>query len=361
MRAVVWSGPFDLALKEVPVPTPKSGEVLVKTEVVGICGSDIEIYNGRFKQSVPPMIIGHEGGGYVQAVGEGVRSVKPGDRVIVECVLSCGRCEYCKQGRFGLCESGGVLGMVGAQGEYAEYFVAPEKNCHRLPDEISWPEAGLIDTLAGPEYAVSRLLATGYAGRSGDEPGCPATWAVFGPGPAGLFFCALAKIRGARRVFLVGTRDYRLEYGPQFGADVLVHAGKENPVDVIRSGTGGKGAEVVIEAAGSETALSQCFRSVKKGGYVFIYGVFGGGPVPLDVQPIQYHELVVHGTANVLYPPAIEHIRKRAIRVDNLVTHRLTLEELPEAFARGLIEKKLDNFGRYMKGVVMPNLKGGGR
>jgi L-iditol 2-dehydrogenase len=187
MRAVVWSGPFDLALKEVPVPTPKSGEVLVKTEVVGICGSDIEIYNGRFKQSVPPMIIGHEGGGYVQAVGEGVRSVKPGDRVIVECVLSCGRCEYCKQGRFGLCESGGVLGMVGAQGEYAEYFVAPEKNCHRLPDEISWPEAGLIDTLAGPEYAVSRLLATGYAGRSGDEPGCPATWAVFGPGPAGLF------------------------------------------------------------------------------------------------------------------------------------------------------------------------------
>jgi L-iditol 2-dehydrogenase len=352
MKAVVWNGPFDIALKDVPVPTPRKGEVLVRTKVVGICGSDIEIYNGRFKQSVPPMIIGHEGGGIVHAVGGGVRSVKPGDRVIVECVLSCGQCEYCKQGRFGLCDNGGVLGMVGAQGEYAEYFVAPEKNCHRLPDEISWPEAGLIDTLAGPEYAMSRITAASQGAVT-----TPRTWAIFGPGPAGLFFCALAKLQGARKVFLVGTREYRLEYGPQFGADVLINAGRDDAVDVIRSGTEGKGVDVVIEAAGSDAALTQCIRSVKKGGFVFIYGVFGTGPVPLDIQPIQFFELIVHGTANVLYPPAIEHIKTRAIRVDKLVTHRLALEELPEAFSRELIEKKLEHYAHYMKGVVMPDLK----
>jgi L-iditol 2-dehydrogenase len=249
--------------------------------------------------------------------------------------------------------------MVGAQGEYAEYFAAPEKNCHRLPEEISWPEAGLIDTLAGPEYALTRIEATAGSEELGGAPLLRGVWAVFGPGPAGLFFCALAKLRGARKVILVGTRDYRLEYGPRFGADVLVHAGREDAVEAIKSGTGGKGAEVVVEAAGSDKALAQCFRSVRKGGYVFVYGVFGGGPVALDIQPIQYHELLVHGTANVLYPPAIEHIRTRAIRVETLVTHRLSLEELREAFSRGLIENRLEGFAHYMKGVVTPNRKEG--
>ena len=141
MKAAVWNGPGDMAIKDVPVPAPSRGEVLVKTRAVGICGSDLEIYNGRFKQTIPPLILGHEGGGVIHSVGEGVSSVKEGDRVIVECVLYCGKCEYCKKGRFGLCDDGRILGMIGAQGEYAEYFVVPEKNCHILPHEISWPEA----------------------------------------------------------------------------------------------------------------------------------------------------------------------------------------------------------------------------
>jgi len=339
MKAAVWNGPYDLSIKDVPVPSPSQGEVLIKTKVVGICGSDLEIYDGRFKQSIPPLILGHEGGGIVHAKGEGVSTVKEGDRVIVECVLYCGKCEYCKKGYFGLCESGGVLGMIGAQGEYAEYFVAPEKNCHILPDEITWPEAGLIDTLAGPVYSIGKM----------DIP-LDSTVAVFGPGPAGLFFCTLAKMRGATKIFLVGTREYRLKYGPQYGADTLINVRKENAVDIIREATDGKGVDIVIEAAGSEKALNEGLHVLKKAGVFMIYGVFGAGPIPVDVQPIQLYEFTVLGSSNINYPPAIKLLKNGLVNVKDLVSHTFTLKELPEAFSSGLIEKRI---GNYMKGVVL--------
>jgi len=339
MKAAVWNGPYDLSLQDVDVPSPKRGEVLIETKAVGICGSDLEIYDGRFTQSIPPLILGHEGGGIVHTVGDGVSTVKKGDRVIVECVLSCGRCEYCRKGLYGLCDNGGVLGMVGANGEYAEFFVAPEKNCHALPDEISWPEAGLIDTLAGPVYATARL----------NFP-LESSVAVFGPGPAGLFFCALSKLRGAEKVFLVGTREYRLKHGPEYGADRLINVHEEDAVEAIKAETDGKGVDIVIEAAGSEKALNESLSVLKKGGVMLLYGVFGGGPVSVNVQPIQMSEFTVLGTATVDYPPAIKLIKTGKIKVQGLVSHRFTLEQLPEAFLSGLIEKRHEN---YMKGVVL--------
>ncbi len=159
MKAVVWKVPYNLSLDETARPSPAQGEVLVKTKVVGVCGSDLDIYEGRFKQAAPPMIIGHEGGGVVESLGPGAAVMEPGDRVMVECILHCGKCEYCRDGRYGLCNNGRALGMVGADGEYAEYVTAPAQNCHTLPDEISWPEAGMIDTLAGPVHALKGIHA----------------------------------------------------------------------------------------------------------------------------------------------------------------------------------------------------------
>jgi len=339
MKAAVWNGPYDLSIQDVDVPSPGRGEVLIETKAVGICGSDLEIYDGRFKQSVPPLILGHEGGGIVHTVGDGVSMVHKGDRVSVECVLSCGRCEYCKKGLSGLCENGGVLGMIGANGEYAEFFVAPEKNCHVLPDEISWSEAGLIDTLAGPAYAASKL----------NFP-LDSSVAVFGPGPAGLFFCALSKLRGAAKVFLVGTRDYRLKHGPEYGADRLINVHEEDAVESIKAETEGKGVDIVIEAAGSEGALNGSLGVLKKGGVMLLYGVHGGGPVSVNVQPIQMFEYTVLGSATIDYPPAIKLIKTGKIKVQDLVSHRFTLDQLPKAFSSGLIEKRHEN---YMKGVVL--------
>jgi 2-desacetyl-2-hydroxyethyl bacteriochlorophyllide A dehydrogenase len=339
MKAAVWNGPYDLSIQDVEVPSPGRGEVLIETKAVGICGSDLEIYDGRFKQSVPPLILGHEGAGIVHTVGDGVSMVHKGDRVSVECVLSCGRCQFCKKGLFGLCENGGVLGMTGANGEYAEFFVAPEKNCHILPDEISWSEAGLVDTLAGPVYAVAKL----------NFP-LESSVAVFGPGPAGLFFCALSKLRGAEKVFLVGTREYRLKHGPEYGAERMLNVHEEDAVESIKAETEGKGVDIVIEAAGSEKALNGSLSVLKKGGVMLLYGVLGGGPISVNVQPIQLLEYTVLGSATVEYPPAIKLIRTGKIKVQNLVSHRFTLDQLPKAFSSGLIEKRHEN---YMKGVVL--------
>lgn len=341
MKAAVWNGPFKLSIEEVPRPSPTEGEVLIKTKVVGICGSDREIFEGRFKQSIAPLTIGHEGGGVVEEVGPGVSGLKKGDRVIVEALLFCGKCENCLRGRYHLCAHHRVLGMIGANGEYADYFVAPEENCHPLPDAISWKEAGLVDTLAGPVHGMTSI----------DVP-LKSSVAVFGPGPAGLFFCRLAKLRGAAKVYLVGTRENRLNFGAHYGADVVLDVAKQDAVGEILTDTSGRGVDIVVEAAGSEKALNEGISVLKKGGVLVVYGVFGGGPVAVDIQPIQINELTLVGINGYpfKYPLAIELIRDGRVDVKSLISHTFTLDELPEVFTSGFIAQRREG---YMKGVVV--------
>ena len=341
MKAAVWNGPYELSIKQVPRPSPASGEVLIKTKVVGICGSDREVFEGRFKQAIPPLILGHEGGGMVEEVGPDVRKLKKGDRVIVEALLFCGECENCQKSRYNLCVHHKVFGMIGVPGEYADYFAAPEKNCHILPEKVSWEEAGLIDTLAGPVHGISRL----------DVP-LRGSVAVFGPGPAGLFFCRLAKLRGAAKVFLVGTRDNRLDYGKSYGADLAINASKKDAVEQILGATGGRGVDIVIEAAGSEKALNDGMKVLIKGGQLLIYGVFGGGPIAVDIQPIQINEYSIIGINGYpyKYPQTIKLIEDGLVDVKSLVSHRFSLEQLPDLFSSGFIAERREN---YMKGVVL--------
>jgi (R,R)-butanediol dehydrogenase / meso-butanediol dehydrogenase / diacetyl reductase len=277
----------------------------------------------------------------VEEVGPGVRRFKKGDRVIVEALLFCGQCDNCLVGRYNLCINHRVIGMIGWHGEYAEYFVAPEKNCHLLPQRISWEEAGLIDTLAGPVHAVTSI----------DIP-LRGSVAVFGPGPAGLFFCRLAKIRGAARVYLVGTRDERLAFGKAYGADLVLNANRDDAVREILKDTGGKGVDVFVEAAGSEKALNDGMKALRKGGLVLVYGVFGGGPIPVDIQPIQLHEFLVVGINGYpnKYPLTMKLIEEGIVDVKSLVSHRFSLEQLPGLFSSGFIAQRKEN---YTKGVVL--------
>jgi len=148
----------------------------------------------------------------------------------------------------------------------------------------------------------------------------------------------------------VGTREYRLKHGPEYGADRLINVHEEDAVEAIKAETDGKGVDIVIEAAGSEKALNESLSVLKKGGVMLLYGVLGGGPISVDVQPIQMLEYTVLGSATVDYPPAIKLIKTGKVKVQGLVSHRFTLEQLPGAFSSGLIEKRHEN---YMKGVVL--------
>ena len=337
MKAAMWRGPFELSVEDVPVPKPCKGEVLIKTMVVGVCGSDLEVYEGKFKHAKPPMILGHEGGGIIEELGTGVTGISRGSRVVVECVLHCGTCEFCRKKRYGLCESGKIIGLIGADGEYAEYFVAPAENCYPLPEQIDWSEAAMTDTLAGPQHGLK-----GVEINQGD------TAAVFGAGPAGLLFCALIKERGASSVYIVDIQEHRLQLGLQFGADLTIHAQREESVQIIRDSTGGRGVDVVVEAAGSQKALSEGMQVLRKGGYLLLYGVFGG-PVNVDLQPIQFCEYTVVGSCGLDYPAALEFIGRRTVPVERMVTHRFELEGLVDAFESGMIREQRDG---YIKGVV---------
>jgi len=342
MKAVVYKEPKVLALiTDAAKPEPSPHQVLLETKAVGICGSDLGIYEGKFPKINPPLIIGHEGGGIVRAVGEKVTTVKEGDHVTVSPVLYCGRCEYCKRGEYILCDDGATIGMIDAQGEYAEFFVAPEQNCHLLPDDLSWTVAALVDTLAGPVHETGRI----------DVP-LRSSVAVFGPGPAGLFFCRLAKLRGASKVYLIGTREERLRLGPQYGADVTINIHAESAVDLILGYTRGRGVDIVIEAAGSQQALTDGFQVLRKGGVFLAYGVYHGGPVSVDMQRVVLNEFSVLGVCNNTdgYPVAIELLSMGIIDVAPLITHTFTLDDLPKAFASGLIKERRDG---YIKGVVV--------
>ena len=274
MKALVYEGPRKVTLKDMPKPTAGYREVLIETKAVGICGSDLGIYKGEFPKIEPPLIIGHEGGGIVREVGNGVTAVKEGDRVAVSPILYCGHCDFCRQGRFSLCDNLQTIGMIGAQGEYAEYFVTPEQNCDILPQSIPWPIVGLIDTLAGPALAMQR-------------PKLPlgATVAVFGPGPAGLFFAKLAKLSGAAEVYLMGTRDERLALGPKYGADLTINVHQEDTKSTILGHTKGKGVDVVIEAAGSAQSLNEAIAILRKGGSLLLYGVYDTKPIAVPMLP----------------------------------------------------------------------------
>jgi len=337
MKAAVWRGPCEFSVEDVPAPRPGEGEVLIKTAVVGVCGSDLEVYEGSFKHAKPPMILGHEGGGIVEELGTGVVGISRGSRVMVECVLHCGTCQFCEEKRYGLCENGRTIGLIDADGEYAEYFVAPAENCYPLPEQMSWEQAAITDTLAGPQHGLKGISI---------EQGKSAV--VFGAGPAGLFFCSLLKERGASSVFIVDVQEHRLKLGPQFGADLAIHAGQEDTVKTILESTGGRGVDVVVEAAGSSKALGEGMQVLRKGGYVLLYGVFGG-PVNVDLQPIQFCEYTVVGSCGLDYPAALEFLGRQSMPVEQLVTHRFDLESLVDAFKNDLIREQKDG---YIKGVV---------
>jgi len=341
MKALVYEGPSKVTLRDMPKPKAGRGQVLIETKAVGICGSDLGIYKGEFPNINPPLIIGHEGGGIVRDVGHGVTTLKEGDRVAVSPILYCGRCEFCHQGRYSLCDDLQTMGMIGAHGEYAEYFAAREQNCHVLPDSLPWTTAGLIDTLAGPILAMSRM----------DLP-LGGSVAIFGPGPAGLFFSRLSKLSGASEVYLVGTREERLKHGPTYGADVTINVHKENTTQKIRELTRGRGVDRVIEAAGSEQALSDAVAVLRKGGLILLYGVYDTAPLPVLMQRFVLDELSCFGIADNTagYPLAIKLLSNGTVLVDPILTHKLTLEELPQAFSSGLIEKRLEG---YIKGVVV--------
>lgn len=333
MKAVVFYGPGDIRFGEVATPAPGPGEVLVRIGSALTCGTDLKTYRRGHPVMIKktPALFGHEWAGTIEAVGDGVDHVRAGDRVVGANSAPCHRCLPCRIGRVNLCEDLEFL-----NGAYAEYIRVPARivaqNLLTLPEHLGFAQAALVEPLACALYAIER---------SGVTPG--QTLCIFGAGPMGLLLIQVAKRQGVR-VIVVGKGKYRLAKAAEAGADEILEAAQGEKViaEVRRLTTEGRGADVTIEATGKPEVWEQAVEVTRKAGTVVLFGGCEPGTTfHVDTRRMHYEELMLLG----VFHHTPRHIREALalldlglVNADLLLTHRMALSALPEAFellARG--------------------------
>ena len=261
MRAQVIEAPGKMVLKQVPVPEITPDEVLIKVSMCGICGTDWKIYKGEYASEFLPMISGHEFWGVIEEVGSNARGLKKGDRVAVDICLPCGTCYYCRRGDALLCETFTQLG-IHTDGAFAEYVKAPWKNCYLIPDEVDSLSAAFVEPLTAVMQAAKKM-----------DLSIASSVVIIGTG-LGILHGALAKLRGAAPVIVIGRSESKLRLAKQLGADYTININEvDDPVAEVKKLTGGVGADYVLESVGTPETYEQAFAMVRRGGKVESFGI----------------------------------------------------------------------------------------
>lgn len=269
MKAAVYKGVRNVVLEERPMPVAGPGQAVVKVEYCGICGTDVHAYK-ETGMCEPPVVFGHETVGTVYQIGEGVTSVKVGDRVAVGPPGNCGECHNCLQGRASICTKGFMLttGITSnTDGGYAEYLLVrnPAKMCIALPKNLSFEEAVLFDVIATSFHGIRRSTF-----KLGDDV------VVIGTGPIGLSAIMLLKLGGAGKLIVVVRSEAKAKIAKAYGADYVIDQTKVPDLGAaVRELTGGKGADVTFESAGAPEAFANALNVTRSGGQVMIVGVSG--------------------------------------------------------------------------------------
>jgi L-iditol 2-dehydrogenase len=339
MRAWVLDGPNELHLVEKSVPVPKRAEVLVRIDAVAICATDLEIIEmgtPALIEGGPPFhknfTPGHEYMGTVAALGPGVDEYRVGERVTVEIHAGCGQCKRCRQGMYTSCHNYGLnYGNVDkghrangftTDGGFAEYAINNINTLSRVPDDMSDEEATLVVTAGTSMYGLTEVGGL-VAGES---------VVVTGPGPIGLLAVAVAKALGASPVILSGTRDARLDIGRKLGADRVVNIKKESLVSVVKEMTG-RGADYVIECAGTETAINEATQMTNRGGKICL-AAFPHEPVLADIGALVKNNIYVYGIrgeGKSATRRAMALMAAKRFDATLIHTHTFPLAELPTA------------------------------
>jgi len=317
MRAAVWYNNRDVRVEEMPVPKIGAGELLLRIEASGICGSDVMEW---YRRDRAPLVLGHEIGGQVVEVGDGVEGFKGGDRVSAAHHVPCNTCYYCLRGHHTMCDT--LRKTNFDPGGFAEYVRVPAINVDRgvfpLPDEMSYEEATFIEPLA----CVLRGQRVANM-----PPGSSVL--VIGSGIAGLLHLQLARTLGARRVVATDVNDFRLNAAKRFGADAAMPA-KEYSPDRLREVNDGYLADLVIVGTGAAAAVNQALASVERGGTILLFAPTDPGvSIPISLNEVFWRTDVTlttsYGACPYDYQTALDIIRAGAIPVRQMITHRLPL------------------------------------
>ena len=328
MKALVYHGPGKKAWEDVPKPEILADtDAIVRVDAVTICGTDLHILKGDVPAVTDGRILGHEAVGTVESVGPGVKNVKPADKVLVSCITSCGTCRYCREARYGQCLGGGgwILGHL-IDGTQAEYIRVP------FADTSTYPApAGVSDEAT---LMVADILPTGYevgvlAGkvRPGDVV------AVVGAGPIGLSVIMGSRLYSPAHVVAIDLADNRLEAAKQFGADITVNNGREDPAAVLADLTDGLGADVTVEAVGVPATFELAASLVRPCGHVANIGVHGQ-PATLHLEDLWIKDVTITtGLVDAFSSPTFLRLLKgHQIDAERFVTHHFSLDEFERAY-----------------------------
>jgi 2-desacetyl-2-hydroxyethyl bacteriochlorophyllide A dehydrogenase len=320
IKALCVQSPNNMVIEERPMPLIQSPtDVLMKIKAGGICGSDVHIYHGTSSVATYPRVIGHEIVGEVVETGTAVTGFAPGNRVIMDPVISCGECYQCRIGRRNVCGKLQVR-SVHVDGGYQEYIVVPQESIYHLPENISWEEAVMIEPFTIAEQVCSRAEITKED-----------IVFIMGAGPVGLSILKMVKLYGAA-CFISDVMEYKLACAKAYGADHVINAKEVDVKGEIHRLTNGNGTTVVIDAACTTRSFEQALSYVCAAGRVITLG-FGQDPSAINQLSITAREIDVRGSRlhNNKFPTVIDYFKSGKLQVKDMITHRFPFTEVHEA------------------------------
>ena len=335
MKAVRWHGPRDMRLEEVPKPAPQPHEALIRIESAGVCGSDVHYYlEGRIGAQIitPPLILGHEYAGIVEAVGAEADEALAGKRVAVEPGIPCLRCEWCRTGHYNVCGNMFFPGGPGCDGAFCEYMTVHAGFCFPTPASMSPPEAAMIEPVAVALHTVE--LAAFKPGE---------TAAVIGLGPIGLLTAQIAKLSGVSMLYGSDLLGYRVDAGRRYGVDAAFNAGTGDTIDWIMDETEGRGVDVGIDCTNASEGLGLAVSATRPAGRCVLTGISGQDTDPVPVSAARRRELNLQWCRRFRhnFPTAMALAASGKLDLRSLITHSFPLERTPEALE--LVAETRDN------------------
>ncbi len=328
MKALILSDYKKLDLVDMQKPRLLDDGLLIRVHACGICGSDVHGYDGSTGRRLPPIVMGHEAAGIVEAVGGAVQDFCPGDHVTFDSTVFCGRCFYCRRGLVNLCDHREVIGASTPEfrrmGAFAEYVTVPARIAYSLPDNMRFEHAALVEAVSVAVHAIS-LTAVAL-----DD-----TVVVVGAGMIGLLALQAAMLAGAGRVFVIDLDDSRLELARSLGAASTFNSNNCDPVSEIRVLTSGRGADIALECVGIPSCVNLAIEAVRKGGIVTLVGNVTPR-VEIGLQSTVTRQIRLQGScaSSGEYPECISLISRGAIRVEPLLSAVASLHEGAAWFRR---------------------------
>jgi 2-desacetyl-2-hydroxyethyl bacteriochlorophyllide A dehydrogenase len=321
MKQAVMTAPGEILIHDIEEPEPGPGEVLLRIQRIGVCGSDVHVYHGMHPYTGYPVVQGHEYSASIEAIGPNVMDLKPGMKVTSTPQIVCGECGPCRRGDYHICDTLKVEGFQ-APGCAQELWVTPADRIVPLPDNFSYEQGALVEPISVAVHAVSR--AGNLEGRN---------VVVLGAGPIGNLVAQVAKAESAQ-VLITDLSDHRLNIAQECGLTATSNAEKENLVEAIARVFGSAGFEVAFECVGVEDTMTAAIENIQKGGSIIVVGVFGEKP-RLNLGLVQDRELNIHGTLMYQhqdYERAVELIASGQVATQPLFSKHFPIDEYLAAY-----------------------------